>query len=141
MGYETEAWRSPSEDKDETVLFSEHGRILHNTCYRAYWFKIVRGGHFGKSYLIVKHGGGQERIALGYRFELLQPAFEAMDSDTRFLMMFEIFTVQGEQAREAAAQQAHYYQRAFLEGRLKKRRKNNRIRCEVLPEIVQKIIA
>ena len=70
QGYETEPWRAPAVQADETLLYCEHGRILHRTGpngvdYRSHWFRIVKQTDGGKFLLLVKHGGGEERIELG----------------------------------------------------------------------------
>lgn len=37
-----EEWRQPTIQDDDTVIFSECGRITHNTDFRSHWFKVVK---------------------------------------------------------------------------------------------------
>ena len=56
-----ETWRQPSIKEGDTVLFSEHGRIIGNVDRRSHWFKLVKA-QYGPMALLVKHGGGEEPI-------------------------------------------------------------------------------
>ena len=71
-----EPWRKPTLGEDDIELFSEPGRVLHiggdnfNTDYRSHWFVLAQS-RFGGLSLLVKHGGGQRRVHLGYEEEHL----------------------------------------------------------------------
>jgi len=121
-----EAWRQPPVADDEELLFHEPGRILPSvhdgvsgTDCRSHSFKIVKP-RFGNYALIVQHGGGIERVDLGYSRRTVN-AFDQMDSDTRFRLMWSILDVHANAKREAAAATARTFQEAFVQGRLKKR--------------------
>ena len=75
---------------------------------------------FANYTLIVQHGGGVERVDLGYSRRTVN-AFDHMDSDTRFRLMWSILDVHTNAQREAAAATARTFQDAFIQGRLKKR--------------------
>jgi hypothetical protein len=121
-----EAWRQPPHGEDEELLFHEPGRILPSvhegvggTDCRSHSFKIVKP-RFGNYALIVQHGGGTERVDLGYSRRTVN-AFAQMDSDTRFRLMWSILDVQTNAKREAAEATAKAFREAFVQGRLKKR--------------------
>lgn len=136
MGYETEKWREPTIQKDDTVIYSEHGRVVNNTCFRSHWVVLVKQ-QFGGYALLVKHGAGEERIQLGYDYHLTWvKALEGLDSDMRYLCLYTIYTAHSEAKREGAHNAANRYATAFLEGRLKRRKRNHRYYCEILPKIM-----
>jgi hypothetical protein len=121
-----EAWRQPPHAADEELLFHEPGRILPSvnegvsgTDCRSHSFKIVKP-RYGNYTLIVQHGGGIERVDLGYSRRTVN-AFAQMDSDTRFRLMWSILDVQTNAKRAAAEATAKTFREAFVQGRLKKR--------------------
>ena len=120
MNWETESWRQPDAAETDTVLYSEHGRVLDNVCYRSYWFKLVETRH-GGYYLLVKHGGGQERIRLGWSSRSAT-SFAELSPDNRFFMLHALMQMNHDAARNAAQSTAAQYRAAFAEGRLKKRK-------------------
>ena len=69
--YGRDAWRQPETAEGEETLFHEPGRLLPSvhdgvrpTDCRSHSFKIVNP-NFGDYALIVRHGGGTERVTLG----------------------------------------------------------------------------
>lgn len=132
-----EKWREPKIADDETVIFSEHGRVLNKTCFRSHWHTLVKA-EFGGYWLLTKHGGGEERFSLGYSFQSTWiHAAESMDSDQRYLLLhalYNAYSTGGQEAREATANK---YAMAFLEGRLKRRKRNHRYYCEIVPKIIE----
>ena len=91
--YGSEPWREPKPEEGDTVIFSEFGRVLDKTDCRSHWFMMVKV-RIGGYNLLVKHGGGQERIELGYLHSYHRTgetsriirAMEDMDTDARYLM-------------------------------------------------------
>jgi hypothetical protein len=125
--YGREAWRQPQAADDEETLFHEPGRVLPSihddvraTDCRSHCFKIVKPRH-GDYTLIVRHGGGVERVNLGYSRRIVN-AFRQMDSDSRFRLMWTFLDVYHAAKTEAADATAKTYREAFVEDRLKKRR-------------------
>ena len=115
-----ESWRAPAMKDGDFLLFSECGRSLDGVCYRSFWFKVVRDA-YGHYYLLVKHGGGQERIDIGFKSRLMD-AFNALDSDTRYLLMFTLYRINADAMVNATERTAARYQKAFVNGTLKKRK-------------------
>jgi hypothetical protein len=132
MGYETEQWRRPTIQKDERIVFDEHGRSLSNIDYKSHWFVVVEA-RYGGYWLLVKHGGGEERISLGYQYKLSGiVALEKLSSDERYLALYVMLDIHHHAADEARAQTAHRYQLAFLEKRLKRHKRNHRYYAEIV---------
>lgn len=119
-----EPWRQPTELEGETVYFSECGRVMNRTDYRSHWFKLVRG-KFGFVFLLVKHGGGEERFKLTYNTKAAE-ALATLDSDARYLLLHMFFSVWRNTRSDARKETASKYSMAFVEGRLKKRKKQGR---------------
>ena len=115
-----EAFRAPDIEETDTIIFSECGRVLDNVCYRAYYFRIVKAG-FGGYYLLVKHGGGQERLHIGYRDRFIE-SLRQMDSDNRYFMIFTLYDTAKKARRDGETETASAYRMAHAEGRLKKRK-------------------
>ena len=125
--YGSEPWREPTPDEGDTVIFSEFGRSLDNTNYKSHWFMLV-SQRFGGYALLVKHGGGQERINLGYLcfFRKGHPriidAMKVMDTDALYLMLYTFYDIHTDTRRSEQAKVTAELKTAFAEGRLKKRK-------------------
>jgi len=131
--YEKEAWRQPAVADGDTVIFSEHGRITNNVDFRSHWLVLVKGQH-GGYFLLVKHGGGEERISLGYDHVCnALNALGQLTEDQRYLILYCLYDAHKDAKREAVQNTTSYFHLAFLEGRLKRRKRNNRYHCEVQP--------
>lgn len=128
-----EAWRAPEIAEGDRIIFSEHGRILkpldgdrHGVDYRSHYFVLVKA-QYGGFALLVRHGGGQERLPIGYGSGgyLLQ-GFALMDSDTRYFMLHNLYRVASDAASLSAKETAQRFKEAHAEGRLKKTKIRNR---------------
>lgn len=137
-----EEWRQPTPAEGDTVLYSEHGRVMPGSgdgsivgrgidC-RSHSFKLVKA-EYGGAYLLVKHGGGEERIKLGWNHKRLAAIFDPLDSDARYWLLHTFLTFHDDVQREASQSTATRYAEAFAEGRLKKRRRNGRVIVEIVP--------
>ncbi len=114
--------RQPKEQDGDTVLCSEHGRIIGRIDYRSHWFKLVKPKH-GAHALLVSHGGGKERISLGHcTGESIARVVAGLDADSRYLLLHALLDINHDARTIARAETAMHYRRAFAEGRLKKRK-------------------
>lgn len=115
-----EEGRAPDIEPNEIILFSECGRVLNKVCYRSHYFRIVKS-EYGSISLLVKHGGGQERITEWLLSKILA-ALEILDSDNRYLLMYAVYQSWREGKREGVEKTSTHYRQAFVEGRLRKRK-------------------
>lgn len=124
-----EEWRAPTLDDGDVLLFSECGRVVKagtyghgqdDIDYRSHYFRIVKYG--GGAYLLVKHGGGEERVQLDYSASRVAQFFKPLDSSERYLLMHLFYNMHVKARREATEKTAADYRKAFAEGRLKKRK-------------------
>jgi hypothetical protein len=125
-----EAWRAPTLQDGDVVLYSECGRIIeactyghgHNGVdYRSHYFTVVKR-EFGGCCLLVKHGGGEERFEIDYSASRAAQFLEPFDSNARYLLMHMLYQVHRKAAQEATAKTASIYKSAFIAGTLKKRK-------------------
>jgi hypothetical protein len=127
--YELEPWRAPTLKEGDELVYCEHGRIVYRTpekkpgsgtdC-RSHWFRIVRNG--GSYALLVKHGGGEQRVELGYNYRQQDAIFGPLSSDARFWLMWIILEVHNNAGQAATQKTASVYKSAFVSGTLKKRK-------------------
>lgn len=117
-----DAWRAPIVPEGSEIIFDEPGRIANNIDFSSHYFRCTRSGHYGPLVLHVKHGGGEESVKLGYGHTGTEATLAALDSDARYLMLHQLYSV-ARDARTAATERTSYaYKVAFAEGRLKKRK-------------------
>lgn len=128
--YGAEPWRAPTLKEDDALLFSECGRVVkahtygHDDCgidYRSHYFRIVRA-RYGGCFLLVKHGGGEERFQLDYSKARIGQFFEPLDSTQRYLLMHLFYNVHSQAKQATREKTAHEYKTAFANGKLKKRK-------------------
>ena len=126
-----EPWRAPTLQDGDAVLYSECGRIIaagtyghgsNGIDYRSHYFTVAKGSHGYGCYLLVKHGGGEERIKIDYSASRAAQFFEPLDSNARYLLMHMLFNVHSDAKRAAAEATAAHYKAAFVSGALKKRK-------------------
>ncbi len=136
-----ERFRKPTLPEKAREIFSECGRVIRHeganwgVDYRSHWlvlFKYDIGGYC----LRVKHGGGEETFDLGHSAEPLIKAFEGLSSDDRYEALYIVYKAASTAAQTASEETRVRYARAFLDKRLKRRRSQNKIYVDVLPEIV-----
>lgn len=118
--YGADPWRTPKLEADDTVIYSECGRVIDNICYRSHWLMIVKG-KYGPYYLVVKHGGGQERIAIDYTEKAVK-ALANLESEQRYLLMYTMLSMSTEAYRRGIKDGEEKYRKAFVDGKLKKRK-------------------
>lgn len=112
--------RQPVPEEDDTVLYSECGRILNHVDCRSHSFKLVK--NHGQFFVLVRHGGGDERISLGYSYRQIDAIFAPLESDLRYWLLHSFMDLYHDTKRAAIDQTADKFRKAFVDGRLKKRK-------------------
>lgn len=105
-------------DGDE-LLFDEPGRCggMDSHCHH---YRLVKNYGFA---LLVRHGGGDERVRLSLpRGTGLDGPEWRMSSDTRYWMLNAMYHAHSEGRRSGRDATARTYADAFVDGRLKKRK-------------------
>jgi len=132
--YEKDPRRQPTVLESDTLIFSEHGRSANNVDFRSHWLTLVKA-QYGGYFLLVKHGGGEERISLGYDHVCnALDALGQLTEDQRYLILYCLYDAHKDAKHEAREERTSYFHLAFLEGRLKRRKRNHRVYCEVQPQ-------
>lgn len=120
--YELEAWREPKRLETDELIRSEHGRIAYNIDYRSHWLTLVKGEHRHYA-ILVKHGGGEERLELtAVNASVIAGIIAALSSDEAYLLMYKMIDIHKAAAKTAMEETATKYRAAFVDGRLKKRK-------------------
>ena len=122
----------PMLENGEELLFDEPGRCggLDAHCHH---YRLVRWN--AGIHLVVQHGGGRESFRLSTVPAWLK-MLESLDTHARYWLFHSLYYAYRDGRTEATDETSQYYKRAFIEGRLKKRKRNHMIRCEVLSPVV-----
>lgn len=123
----------PPDTGASAVLYDEPGRCggLDAHCHH---YRVTQD--HGSTYLHVQHGGGHETVRLSATPNFLA-ILEGMDSTARYWTLHAIYHAYADGLRRGHSESTEQYKTAFLEGRLKKRKRNHCYRVEVLPRIVR----
>jgi hypothetical protein len=141
-GWEKEPWRAPTLVDGDELIFCEHGRILdaqtdRGVDCRSHWFRVVKS-RLGLYLLLVKHGGGEEHIPFGYSRRTVE-ALHPLSSDARYWLLHEFYRMHRDSREITVRETVTRYQKAFVDGRLKKRKLPARgvVKVWIEPEAAQ----
>ena len=117
------------QDGDE-ILFDECGRCKAQVCgsgstdYHSHHFRVVRSAHGGMVWLLVRHGGGDERVRLG------EPDIVTV-GNARYLMIHALYSVHSAASRAATSCESARWQKAAAEKRIKTKKQRGRDAVQV----------
>lgn len=118
--FSTHPAHPPTLGENETLVYDEPGRCggldahSHHFCL-ARWH--------GSYVLLVKHGGGEERIRLPVTFKLFLPTLAAMESAARYWLLHSLYSAHRDAATEAHDVANAAWRKAAAEKRIKLRRR------------------
>lgn len=118
--------KAPALAEGDVLIYDECGRCrpqvngAGSIDYHSHHFRLIK--HDNMTWLLVRHGGGTERIALGYAHKRIPELLEPMDSDRRYLMLHAMYTIHYDAAQRAHENEAAKWQRAAAEKRIKTRK-------------------
>lgn len=115
------AAHAPTLKDGDTLLYDEPGRCGGIDSH-SFHYRVVK--NFGLS-LLVRHGGGEERIGLGYHDAVLS-ILSTLDSNGRYWLLNEIYHVVERASREARENESGKWRRAAAEKRIKTRKLRGR---------------
>lgn len=122
--------RAPALLEGDQIMYDEPGRIIYRTAekkpgdgtdYRSHWYRLIKP-RFGPWTLLVRHGGGDERVELGYDYNNFPAIFDPLTPDARYLLMNQLMLTHRAGHDNGRAQTTQRYKEAFVEGRLRKRK-------------------
>ena len=140
---------APEVTSRDIILFDEPGRCQPmingkgETDYHSHYFRLVKT-EMGPYRLLVRHGAGQEELDLSYGYTRIQEILAVMDSDVRYLMLHALYCAGQTGSKAAREETREHYRKAFVTGRLKKR-KNTKyqdgFKVWIEPEIIRQEMA
>ena len=109
----------PDLQDGDVLLYDEPGRCggLDSHCHH---FRVVK--HTGAVYLLVRHGGGDERHRFGWGKTTMLDGLAAMDSNQRYWVLCAAHHAIKDAARDARDTANGIWQKAAAEGRIKTRK-------------------
>lgn len=112
----------PTLEDGDVLLYDEPGRCggLDSHCYH---FRLVQNG--GALSLLVKHGGGEERVRFGWAKTMLAP-LAALDSTGRYWIFQAAHHAIKDEARKAVCAESSTWRKAAAEKRIKTRKQPSR---------------
>lgn len=110
---------APALDDGDSLLYDEPGRC-GGVDSHSHHFRVVKAQHVG-FFLLVQHGGGAERISLGYR-SFLPGVMRDMDSHARYWLLQNIYHVQADAVAAAKQKADAAWRQAAAEKRIKTRK-------------------
>lgn len=113
----------PALAEDDELLYDMPGRC-GGTDSHSHHFRVVKP-RFGDYALLVRHGGGDERLPLGYDKKLVGP-LDAMDDTTRYWFLMRLHQVHADAIRTATEETNTVWRKAAAEGRIKTRKQRGR---------------
>jgi hypothetical protein len=122
----------PAVAENETILYDEPGRCGGQDSH-SYHYRVIRS--FSSLTLLVRHGGGDERVYLTYS---VAGPLAALDSTSRYWILNAIFHAHSHAASEARDAERNRWSRAVSEKRVKTRRRNGCIEVRIEPKICAK---
>lgn len=109
----------PTPESNDELIYDEPGRCGGLDSH-SHHLRLVK--KYGSHYLLVKHGGGEERIKLSCAAGLFIPAMQAMDTNARYWLLLTLYDAHGDAATEAADKCEAKWRKAAAEKRIKTRK-------------------
>ena len=122
----------PALQDGDVLLYDEPGRCGGIDSH-SHHFRLVN--HYGMRYLLVRHGGGDERIYIGGSRPGLA-SFDKMDSDERYWMLQLIYETQRHNSDDARMNERGKWVRAAIEKRIKVNRRGKRHTARIESETI-----
>ena len=142
--WSTDPRRAPDIEDTDSLMYDEPGRIMDNIDHRSHWYRFVMD-RSNAGVLLVKHGGGQERINLRYCFpnkaRRLVAAMVNMPSDDRYAFLSTIYDAHSEATIRTEERTRRDWVHAFLDKRIKKQRREGMIYVRIVPKAEQPKVA
>jgi hypothetical protein len=106
----------PMIEEGEKIIFDEPGRCGGQDSH-SFHYRLMSDGA-----LVVRHGGGDERISYLSNSKALIEALTLLDSNSRYWILNAIYHAQSSAARKATAMEAERWHKAAADKRIKTRK-------------------
>ena len=126
----------PLPNRDDRVFDSRYGSPSKVT-YGSFSLALAKENVTGSAVILVEHGAGKEIYDLESQWITVEPLLQLMKTNERdcYAMLFALYKMADNAATRAAMETARQYKFAFIEGRLKKRRKNHKIYVDIIEPV------
>jgi hypothetical protein len=127
---------APELDANDTLLYDEPGRCGGLDSH-AYHYRLVR--HSSSTFLLVRHGGGDERFRFSCT-EALLAGFAAMDTSVRYWTFNAIYHACSDARQRAQENEAIRWRKAAAEKRIRTRktRGEDTVKVWIVPSLNSK---
>jgi hypothetical protein len=121
-GYKIEQ-AAPALKDGDCLIYDECGRCSPQvagkgcTDYHSHHFRLV--DNRSEYFLLVRHGGGDERFSLGYHYTRTEELLLPLDSDARFLLLYSFYRINREASQHARNIEHSRWVHAAAEKRIK----------------------
>ncbi len=122
--YSTRQPMPPDLREIDALLWDEPGRCGGIDAH-SHHFRLVKTS-YPDFVLLVRHGGGDERIDLGCTARFVLPALESLDSNGRYWLLHTLYSVHSSAERHASQERDSVWQKAAAEKRIKVRKLRGR---------------
>lgn len=109
---------APDVGPHDTLIYDEPGRCGGLDSH-SHHYRVVLS--FATTYLLVRHGSGDERVPLNYSNTLKEPLSQ-LDSNARYWLLNTIYHVHAEAGRRGRETEAEKWRKAAAEKRIKTRK-------------------
>lgn len=124
---------APDYDANETLLFDEPGRC-GGVDSHAYHFRVTKQ-RYKRYFLLVRHGGGDERIEIHGQFPI--ELLENLDSNQRYWFLQSLYYTVKYKMNRVEREADAKWELAALEKRIKVRRRKSGTVVERLKRVVE----
>lgn len=114
----------PDLAEGEKLIYDEPGRCGGIDCH-SHHFRVVKGRYSGHL-LLVRHGGGDERIGFGCTGDLMLPSLDQLDSNARYWLLHTIYSTHDQTQRETRDSLNAKWRQAAADGRIRTRKNRSR---------------
>lgn len=122
--FSTRPVNPPALHEGDELLFDEPGRCGGLDSH-SHHLRLVKQ-RYGGFALLVRHGGGDERLPLGYRGAPIVDVITPLDTNARYWLLLKILSVAQDAARKAAEMTEGTWRKAAAEKRIKTRKQPGR---------------
>lgn len=122
--------QAPDIQEGDTILFDEPGRCGRGIDSHCHHYRVVKG-RYDEHFLLVRHGGGDERIPWLCSAKAITDTLHLLDSNGRYWLLNAMYHMQSDSKRKASAATSAIWQKAAVEKRIKTRKMRNSDRVRV----------
>lgn len=116
----------------EELIYDLPGRCGRRSDSHSYHFRVVRMQ--GAYLIVVRHGGGDERMDFGHRWKTsFGELLESLDDDGRYWLVCSVYHIAKQEVQKAVDAERDMWRRAAAEKRIKTRKVKGGVRVTVLP--------